>query len=59
VTPLVLYEIANDVVDVLPQDFPIREDTVDCLSDAASLAGSKSGLAATDANVGASVLAPF
>jgi hypothetical protein len=25
----------------------------------ASLAGSKSGLAATDANVGASVLAPF
>ena len=38
-TPLVLYEIANDVVDILPQDFPIREDTVDRLSDAAQTLG--------------------
>jgi hypothetical protein len=33
--PLVLYEIANDVIHILPKDFTIREDTVDCLSDAA------------------------
>src|SRR5580765_2357025 len=35
VTPLVLYEIANDVIHILPEDFTIREDTVDRLSDAA------------------------
>ena len=34
-TPLVLYEIANDVIHILPKDFTIREDTVDRLSDAA------------------------
>jgi hypothetical protein len=34
-TSLVLYEIANDTVHILPQDFMICEDTVDRLSDAA------------------------
>jgi len=33
--PLALYEIANDVIHILPKDFTIREDTVDRLSDAA------------------------
>ena len=31
--PLVLYEIANDVIHILPGDFTIRENTVDRLSD--------------------------
>jgi hypothetical protein len=39
VTPLVLYEIANDVIYILPKDFTIREDTVDRLSDAAQTLG--------------------
>jgi hypothetical protein len=39
VTPLVLYEIANDTIHVLPQDLTIREDTVDRLSDTAQTLG--------------------
>ena len=35
VKALVLYKIANDVVHVLPKDFTIRENTIDCLGDAA------------------------
>ena len=38
-TALVLYEIANDVIDILPKDFPIGEDIVDRLSDAAQTIG--------------------
>ena len=39
VTPLALYEIANDLVHILPQDFTIREDVIDRLSDAAQAVG--------------------
>ena len=38
VTPLALYEIANDV-HILPRDFTIREDTMDCLNNAAETLG--------------------
>ena len=35
VIPLVLDEIANDVIHILPRDFTIRENTLDRFSDAA------------------------
>jgi hypothetical protein len=39
VAPLVLYEIANDGIDILPKDFAARENTVDRMSDAAQTFG--------------------
>ena len=39
VTPLVLQEIANDGVHVLPTEFAIREHTVDRFCDAAQTLG--------------------
>ena len=37
--PLVLYEVANDGIHILPTDCTIRQDTVDRLSDAAQTFG--------------------
>ena len=37
--PLVLYEVANDGIHVLPKVFPIRQDTGDRLSDAVQTFG--------------------
>jgi hypothetical protein len=39
VTPLVLYEIANDGSHILLKDFAARENTVDRMSDAAQTFG--------------------
>jgi hypothetical protein len=39
VAPLVLYEIANDGIHILPKDFTTRENTVDRMSDAAQSFG--------------------
>jgi hypothetical protein len=39
VAPLVLYEIANDGIDILPKDFAARENIVDRMSDAAQTFG--------------------
>ena len=35
VTPLALYEIANDVLNILPKHLPIRQNAVDRLNEAA------------------------
>jgi hypothetical protein len=39
VAPLVLYEIANDGMHILPKQFAIRENIVDRMSDAAQKFG--------------------
>jgi hypothetical protein len=39
VAPLVLYEIANGGIHILPKDFAARENTVDRMSDAAQTFG--------------------
>jgi hypothetical protein len=39
VAPLVLYEIANDSIHVLPKDFTARQNTLDSMSDAAQTFG--------------------
>ena len=37
--PLVLYEVANDGIHILPKDCTIRQDIVERLSDAAQTFG--------------------
>ncbi len=37
--PLVLYEITNDGMHILPKEFAIRENTLDRISDAAQTFG--------------------
>ena len=39
VMPLVLYEVANDIIHILPNDLMIRQGAVDRLSDAAQTFG--------------------
>src|SRR5215468_6052450 len=49
-TPFLLDEVANDVVNCLPQEFPISQYTLDCLRDPAQTLGASAMIGREIAN---------